>query len=87
LNPEGLAPKLSSTVQKALPTPIHWMVSVERKGCMICKMSLFLMTNESMRGVSIASREHIILKCGSILTRGVWLALLTTEDSAFVSQR
>ena len=53
----------------------------------ICKMSLFLMSNEIGRGVSVSSREQIILKGGSILTRGVWLALLTTEDPALVTQR
>lgn len=56
------------------------------KGCTICKMSLFLMTNEIVRGVSVSSREQIILKGGSILTIGAWLALLTTEDPALVTQ-
>lgn len=57
------------------------------KSCLICKMSLFLMSNEIVRGVSVSSREQIISKGGSILTSGVWLALLTTEDPALVTQR
>lgn len=57
------------------------------KSCPICKMSLFLMSNEIVRGVSVSLREQIILEGGSILTSGVWLALLTTEDPALVTQR
>lgn len=50
------------------------------KGCTICKMLLFLMTNEIAKGVSVSSREQTVLQGGSILTAGVWLALLRTES-------
>lgn len=96
MNPGGLAPELSSTTQKVpLPQPdgCEPLVSSGKhvalgtgKGCTICKMSLFLMTDEIVRGVSVSSREQIILKGGSILTIGAWLALLTTEDPALVTQ-
>lgn len=50
------------------------------KGCMMCKMLLFLITNELARGVLVPSREQTILQGGSILTVGMGLALLTTES-------
>ena len=52
------------------------------RDCTICKMLLFLMTNEIVRGVSVSPREHTVLQGGSILTVGVWLALLTTDRRA-----
>lgn len=55
------------------------------KDCTICKTLLFLMTNEIVRGVSVSSREQTVLEGGSILTVGVWLALLMTEDPALIA--
>lgn len=92
-NPGGMVPEFSSTMEKVpltlLTRPDAHKVLVSSgehmglgtgKGCTIRKMLLFLMTNETAKGVSVSSREQTVLQGGSILTAGVWLALLRTES-------